>query len=50
MESASGTETGHLKPDIDIDQKIEIYALALNDILKSIAKFTGWMVVIAPKG
>jgi hypothetical protein len=50
MESVSRRETGSLKPDIDVEQKTDIYAFALNDILKFILIFAGWIVVIAPKG
>jgi len=39
MESASRRETGSLKPDIDVEQKTDIYAFALNDILKFILGF-----------
>ena len=34
-------ETGSLKPDIDVEQKTDIYAFALNDILKFILRFAG---------
>jgi hypothetical protein len=50
MESVSRRETGPLKPDIDVEQKTDIYAFALNDILKFILIFAGRMVLIAPKG
>ncbi len=50
MESVSRRETGSLKPDIDVEQKTDIYGFALNDILKFILRFSGSMVVIAPKG
>jgi len=41
MESVSRRETGSLKPDIDVEQKTDIYAFALNDILKFILRFAG---------
>jgi len=41
MDSVSRRETGTLKPDIDIEQKTDIYAFALNGILKFILRFAG---------
>jgi len=41
MESVSRREIGWLKPDIDVEQKTDIYAFALNDILKFILRFAG---------